>query len=277
MINWYPGHMHQAFGQMHKLLRLTDIVIEVVDARAIKSCLNPLINELAQHKHHFIFINRTNQTDPLELAKWKKYYQANNNIAFFNFSVTKTRNFILRFLQKALQTDITKLQAKQIMNPTWNILVVGAPNTGKSTLINLLSQRKATVVRNYPGTTRNIQKVKVTNNLMMIDNPGVLMPKFQSMEQAYHLGLVNIIKQSVLPLPTVMHYALDFLVIHYDSYLFQNTNLLSKDNPWDYLTSLCYEQKWITKASEITVAQWLYKYIQNKSAPLVCWDRQSNK
>ena len=54
------------------------------------------------------------------------------------------------------------------------------PNTGKSTLINLLSQRKAKVVRNYPGTTRNIQKAKVTTNFMMIDNPGVLMPKFQA-------------------------------------------------------------------------------------------------
>ena len=61
--------MHQAFVQMQKLLRLTDIIIEVVDARAITSCLNPLIKELTQHKHHFIFVNRTNQTDPLELAK----------------------------------------------------------------------------------------------------------------------------------------------------------------------------------------------------------------
>ena len=76
-----------------------------------------------------------------------------------------------------------------------------------------------------------MQKVKVSSNFMMIDNPGVLMPKFQNIEQAYHLGLVNIIKQSVLPLPTVMHYALDFLVTHYDNYLFQNINLLSKNNP----------------------------------------------
>ena len=105
---------------------------------------------------------------------------------------------------------------------------MGVPNTGKSTLINLLSQRKATVVRNYPGTTRSIQKVKVTNNFIMIDNPGVLMPKFQNIEQSYHLGLVNIIKQSVLPLESVMHYALDFLVVHHNSYLFQNINLLSK-------------------------------------------------
>lgn len=277
MINWYPGHMHQAFVQMQKLSRLTDIIIEVVDARAIPSCLNPLIKDLAQHKYHFIFVNRTNQTDPIQLAKWKQYYQANNQLVFFDFSITRTRNFILRFLHKALQTDIAKMQAKHIVNPTWNILVVGAPNTGKSTLINLLSQRKATVVRNYPGTTRSIQKVKVANNLMMIDNPGVLMPKFQSIEQAYHLGLVNIIKQSVLPLTTVMHYALDFLVKHYDSYLFQNTSLLKKNNPWDYLTSLCYDHKWISEASEVKVAQWLYTYMQNKNAPLICWDRQTNK
>ena len=276
MINWYPGHMHRAFVQMHKLLRLTDIVIEVVDARAIKSCVNPLINELAQHKHHFIFVNRTNQTDPVQLIAWKQHYQTNDHVAFFDFSHSKTRNFILRFLQKTLQTEIAKMQAKHILNPTWNILVVGAPNTGKSTLINLLSQRKATVVRNYPGTTRSIQKVKVANNFMMIDSPGVLMPKFQSIEQAYHLGLVNIIKQSVLPLESVMHYALDFLVAHHNSYLFQNINLLSKKDAWEYLTDLCYKHKWINKKNEMATAQWLYSYMQQQSAPLVCWDRQDN-
>lgn len=61
--------MHQAVTQMHKLLRLTDIIIEVVDARAITSCLNPLIKELANNKHHFVFVNRINQTDPVELVK----------------------------------------------------------------------------------------------------------------------------------------------------------------------------------------------------------------
>lgn len=67
MINWYPGHMHKAFVHMQQMLRLTDIVIEVVDARAITSCLNPLIKKLAHHKHHFMFVNRINQTDPKQL------------------------------------------------------------------------------------------------------------------------------------------------------------------------------------------------------------------
>ena len=79
-IQWYPGHMAKTKRLLSESLRDVDVVCELVDARIIASSRNPNIADLTQGKPRVIIINRVDQAEPEETARWAEGFRNNGYI-----------------------------------------------------------------------------------------------------------------------------------------------------------------------------------------------------
>ena len=98
-------------------------------------------------------------------------------------------------------------------------MVLGIPNVGKSTFINRLANRKATITGNKPGVTKAQQIIRVAKDFELFDTPGVLWPKFEDEHIAKNIAMIGSIKQNILPLDDLFIEAMTYLSQNYSSIL----------------------------------------------------------
>ncbi|MBR2686000.1 MAG: ribosome biogenesis GTPase YlqF [Erysipelotrichaceae bacterium] len=215
-INWFPGHMTKAKRQMEEALKGADMVIELRDARVPQASANPLLEYLIQGKPRVILLTKADKADESETKKWTKKFQEEHNIVL---SLDVLKDNLIAPLSKACKEAMAEKHAKQKargINPrATRAMVVGIPNVGKSTLINRMAKRKAAKVANMPGVTRSISVISVSNELQLLDTPGVLWPKFEDQDVAYLLAIIGSINDNIINLEDVALYALDILRKHY--------------------------------------------------------------
>ena len=75
-IQWFPGHMAKARREISERLKVIDIMIELVDARAPYSSKNPMLNELIQNKPRLIVLTKKDMADEKKTQQWIKYYES---------------------------------------------------------------------------------------------------------------------------------------------------------------------------------------------------------
>ncbi len=215
-INWFPGHMTKAKRQMEEALKGADMVIELRDARVPQASANPLLEYLIQGKPRVILLTKADKADESETKKWTGKFQEEHNIVL---SLDVLKDNLIAPLSKACKEAMAEKHAKQKargINPrATRAMVVGIPNVGKSTLINRMAKRKAAKVANMPGVTRSISVISVSNELQLLDTPGVLWPKFEDQDVAYLLAIIGSINDNIINLEDVALYALDILRKHY--------------------------------------------------------------
>ncbi len=215
-INWFPGHMTKAKRQMEEALKGADMVIELRDARVPQASANPLLEYLIQGKPRVILLTKADKADESETKKWTGKFQEEHNIVL---SLDVLKDNLIAPLSKACKEAMAEKHAKQRargINPrATRAMVVGIPNVGKSTLINRMAKRKAAKVANMPGVTRSISVISVSNELQLLDTPGVLWPKFEDQDVAYLLAIIGSINDNIINLEDVALYALDILKKHY--------------------------------------------------------------
>lgn len=232
-IQWFPGHMTRTLRQVQEKLRYVDIVFELRDARIPYSSSNPKIDSICQNKPRLILFNKAKMADDKVTNAWINYYKgqgitclAIDSISGYNIDkIVPTAKNILKDL-------FEKEKAKGMKERPIKALILGIPNVGKSTLINTLAKRKVAQTGNKPGVTKNLQWINVNNELMLLDTPGVLWPKFDDKEVGLKLAVTGAIKDEILPLDTIALYALSFLKQHYPEKLKARYKLetLSEDN-----------------------------------------------
>lgn len=197
-INWYPGHMKKTKEEIKNSLKLVDIVLEVIDARIPKSSRNPLILEITEKKDRIIIMNKTDLSDPVENEKWIKKF-ADDGIKAIKMNAKEKINTkeIYNIAKEILSEKFKKNEEKNIENENIRMMVVGIPNSGKSTFINNISKRKGARVGNRPGVTQQKQWIKTKENILLLDTPGVLWPKFDG-QTGLNLSFTNAIKDEIL-------------------------------------------------------------------------------
>lgn len=214
-IQWFPGHMVKALKEMQKRVKLVDIVIELVDARAPLASRNPSIAELVQQKPTLVILTKKDLADDSKTRQWLHYF-AKNNIPAYAMDVKKMDfKMIQKHTQKVLKEKFAKEAAKGMRPRPIRALICGIPNVGKSTFINQLAKRKATRVGNTPGLTRSQQWIKVEEDFELLDTPGVLWPNFEDKTVGIKLALIGTIKASVLPKEELVLHLMRFLTLHY--------------------------------------------------------------
>lgn len=197
-INWYPGHMKKTKEEIKNSLKLVDIVLEVIDARIPKSSRNPLISEITEKKDRIIIMNKTDLSDPVENEKWIKKF-ADDRIKAIKMNAKEKINTkeIYNIAKEILSEKFKKNEEKNIENENIRMMVVGIPNSGKSTFINNIAKRKGARVGNRPGVTQQKQWIKTKENILLLDTPGVLWPKFDG-QTGLNLSFTNAIKDEIL-------------------------------------------------------------------------------
>ena len=218
-------------------LKLIDIVIEIIDSRIPISSQNPDIKEIIKDKKRLIVLNKSDLACETENKKWIKYFENNNIPVVLADSVSGKG--ITDVIQKILQTyDYEKYQTKGRIGKSIRVMVLGIPNVGKSSFINRIAKRNTAQVGNKPGVTRQKQWIKVSDQIELLDTPGVLWPKFENKEVALNLAYTGTIKDNILPTLEIGYELLKVLQNNYltnlqDRYKLQEneiTDILKNEN-----------------------------------------------
>lgn len=214
-INWYPGHMKKTKEDIEKNLKLVDIVLEIIDARIPESSRNPMLDDILKDKPRMIIMNKADLADPKENQRWINKFKNDGIIALPMNSKEKINvGKIYDMAREILADKFKKYEEKEIENPIIRMMIVGVPNSGKSTFINNVAQRKGARVGNRPGVTQTKQWIKTNSNLQLLDTPGVLWPKFDD-RTGLHLSYTNAIKDEILNIEDLTLYFLRELAESY--------------------------------------------------------------
>lgn len=232
-IQWFPGHMAKAKREISEKMKVIDIVIELVDARAPYSSKNPMINEVIKQKPRLIVLTKKDMADDLKTNQWIDYYQKQGYQAMsVNLKNFNEYNKIIERCRFVLKEKIEKEKAKGLKPRPIRAMVLGIPNVGKSTFINKLANRKATVTGNKPGVTKAQQIIRVAKDFELFDTPGVLWPKFDDDSIARNIALLGSIKQDILPLDDLFIDAMKYLSLNYPLLLKERYHLtIDLDDP----------------------------------------------
>ncbi len=220
-INWYPGHMAKTKREIKEKLPLIDVVYEVVDARMPISSKVIDIDDIIKNKPRILIMTKYDMCDKSQTDKIIKYYKE-KGYSVVPVDLIKNTNVNLIIKETSKVSDIINVERKKKgLKPKQSVraLVIGAPNVGKSTLINRLVGKKKTVTGNKPGVTKQLSWIRVGSNIELLDTPGILWPKLENQEHAYNLAALSSVKEEVVDLQDLSIYILHKLNELYPNYL----------------------------------------------------------
>ncbi len=218
-INWYPGHMAKTKRLISEQINLIDIVYEVIDARMPLSSKIIDINEYTHDKPKNLIMSKIDLCDMKETKKWIEYYkQKGYHILPMNLEGNINIKPLISLTEEVLKEHNQKRETKGMIKRKARVLVVGIPNVGKSTLINRLAGKKVTNIGNKPGVTKNLNWIRVNDNIELLDSPGILWPRLEQ-TNAFNLATFTAIREEILPLYDVTEYILKTLEKYYPNIL----------------------------------------------------------
>lgn len=215
-VHYFPGHMKKALGRLEPYVRSSDVVIEVCDARAPLSSRNPLLQELTKGKARCLIFSKNDMADPEVTTAWKEYF-AKENLPSLAIDLKKEKlvNSLKVLFKKEIDEKRAKEEKRGMKKQPLRLLILGIPNVGKSTLINNLAERRAAISGNKPGVTRGEQWIKINEDFVTLDTPGILPMNYLDEEQAIHLAFLGSMKQEILPTDDLAMRLIGFLRQNY--------------------------------------------------------------
>ncbi len=253
VIQWFPGHMTKALRMMEKEIKIVDAIIYVLDARAPFSCVNPKLNSLIGEKPIIYVLNKCDMANSEATKEWQEYF-ANFGAAciMLNSTESGTSKKVEAAVKVALTAKIEKMKAKGF-NTILRVMVLGVPNSGKSTLINNLCGVSKAITGNKPGVTKGKQWVKIASGIEILDTPGTLWPAFDNNQVAHHLAYIGSIKEEILDVPSLsLDLIRDLNIIDKNILINRyNIQILEEDEPINVLESICKSRGYLLKKNEL--------------------------
>ena len=182
-IQWFPGHMHATQKAIVKRLPDIDVVIELLDARLPGSSSNPLLAELTRGKPALKLLNKQDLADPARTALWLAHFQAQSDTRALGLDASVPGP--AKVLVQACR-GLAPLRGGMVK--PLRVLICGIPNVGKSTLINTLSDKRATKTGDEPGITKAEQQIVLASDFYLFDTPGMLWPRISVERSGFHLA-----------------------------------------------------------------------------------------
>jgi ribosome biogenesis GTPase A len=211
-IQWYPGHMLETKKLLKDSISKVDAVLEVLDARLPNASENPLVDDLCKDTARIKILNKSDLADPRVTDMWLSYFEHQRKVPALAVCGSEKNQ-----AEKALSyciSRITRNRARKV-----KIMVVGIPNTGKSTILNTLAGKKIAKTGNVPAITRHKQRTSLKNNIDIYDTPGILWPVIEPKERAFVLAASGAISDTALDYHEIGLFAAGLVLKKYPSLL----------------------------------------------------------
>ena len=230
-IQWFPGHMQKARRQIEEKLPIIDIVYEVIDARIPEASRNPFLGEIIKGKPKLMILNKIDLADDAKTKEWMEYYERQGiNCIISNALTGNILTKIYKKTEQILKSLDKKESERGMKRRAYRAMVIGIPNVGKSQFINNLSGKNKVKTGNLPGVTKTQSYIKTNSDLLLLDNPGVLWPKFENEKVGLNLALLGSIKDDILPLDDIVIYGINFLTANYPDRLTERYGIKNIEN-----------------------------------------------
>ena len=225
-INWYPGHMVKAKREIKEKIDLIDIVYEVIDARMPISSRIPL-DDLIENKKRIVVVTKYDLCDKAKTDKYLDEIKKEYPVLVYDLKNTNQKdiNNLINLTNDSLK-EINETRRKKGLKPRiFRALVVGAPNVGKSTLINRIRGKNVLETGNRAGVTKGLSWIRIGNTIELMDTPGILYPKITSLEIGLNLASFASINEDILNKEEIATYILEILFKNYPDILNRRYNL----------------------------------------------------
>ncbi|MFV0414438.1 MAG: ribosome biogenesis GTPase YlqF [Oscillospiraceae bacterium] len=197
-IHWFPGHMMRTLRSIEKNLPQVNAVVQLLDARIVQSSLNPDLQKLYGTKPCLYVLNKADLADEAVTKEWLAFFrQRQNGAVALNSKQKGAAAQARRLLEDALADLFARRQAKGMAGAKTRLMITGIPNVGKSTFINNWAGAAKAKAADKPGVTRGEQWIN-TGSYELMDMPGVLWKKFDTVETAVNLALIGSIPDTLL-------------------------------------------------------------------------------
>ena len=217
-IHWYPGHMKKATIKIEERIKSVDLVIELLDARAPLSSINTDFEKIVGNKKRLCVFTKSDLADPEQTKKWEEYFKGQGkDVLLLDINKDNVSKVLTDRIKLYGKEKHEKEMAKGMKPQPIRAMIVGIPNVGKSTLINKLSKRRAAGVENRPGFTRGEQFIKVNNDFLLVDTPGILPMSYNDKKKSANLALLGSIREEILPKYDLVSYLFNYLKAKYPS------------------------------------------------------------
>lgn len=269
-ISWYPGHMHKANKEMAALIKEIDVVIEVLDARMPQASSNPLLRSMRKGKPCLRILNKADLADPHLTKAWLAHLSSEP----LSFAVTSSKekpietSDVVHLCQKLMrQANAGKPVVQQMASPNadlqslkdWKkqqqknqVMIVGIPNVGKSSIMNKLIGKKVAKTGNEPAITKGQQRVRLNDHWFLVDTPGVLWPKLEDQSAAYRLALSGAIRNTAIEFVEVALFAAQMLIDQFPKRLKERYKLEELPSSGeDFLAVLARSKGCVRKDQEV--------------------------
>jgi len=213
-IQWFPGHMHKASKEIKQKLPEMDLLIEVLDARLPGSSENPMIAKLRGNKPCIKVFNKSDLADPELTAQWQNHFEQDKGIK--TLCVNRNQPDKIKQISKLARKmiSISDARVKEIQ-----AMIVGIPNVGKSTIINTLTGRSIAKTGNEAAVTRQQQRIKISDDVVLFDTPGLLWGNIINEHTGYRLAISGAIKDTAFEHEDAAFYLAEYLIQHYPGVL----------------------------------------------------------
>lgn len=192
MIQWYPGHIAKAEKALKEQLKLVDVVLEVRDARIPQSSHHPKIRTWTEGKAHILVFNRMDMIPSAVQQAWLDVYlQQNQRVYFTDAQSGKGIANLLKATQQAGVQLNQRRQSRGMLPRAVRAVVIGFPNVGKSALVNRLLKKRVAASANRPGVTRSLRWIRISDQIELLDTPGILPPLLEDQAAALKLAICD--------------------------------------------------------------------------------------
>ena len=257
IVQWFPGHMAKTRRLIKESLPLVDAVTELLDARIPYSSRNPELDELTQKKPRIVLLNKCDMADDNITREWVEYLRSQGQYALpVDCRSGKGLNKYGDLVREVLSDVIKKNEDRGMPGKPLHMMVVGIPNTGKSSFINRMAGKNRAKVADKPGVTRSNQWFAIGGGIELLDTPGVLWPKFDDPMVGDRLSFIGSVKDEVTDIETMAVRLIEVLVDGYEDkltgrYKLKNIDDIHSVMPWEILEEIGRERGMLIRGGEI--------------------------
>ena len=248
-INWHPGHMTKAKRMLEDNIKLIDAIVEICDARMPEAGRNNL--KIFEQRPRLLVLTKADMADAEVTKRWLGYYKGIGQPALaINAQNTKDVNRVCEAVTRLL-ADRIEAQKQKGISMTVRAMIVGIPNSGKSTFSNTASGMARAKTGDKPGVTRGKQWIKAGKYLELLDTPGILPPKIESDSDGLMLAYTGAIRDDILDTDTLLLQFIKDLPTVAPEAMTQRYNVVPSDDAEETLNAIAKKRGWLMQGGVI--------------------------